>query len=393
MFPIHAPGGRLVGFGGRTLGDDKAKYINTSETEEFHKGRLLYGFHQAKRALRESGRAILVEGYFDVIGAVACGLEAAVAGMGTALTADQARWLGRYAEEVVVAYDGDEAGEKAAARALPLLLATGLTVRRARFPEGHDPDSLRLEAGPEAVREAIEQARDAIDLELDRLTPKGQARSPAALARAAGAVIEILRPLRDEMVRREYANRAADRLGVELDVLLRRLGPRLYFDRERQERASETHSLEDKTLQLLLHASPGGLPEALPPEEIFFDEDCRNIYAAFHALYKGGGESPPSGDEVLARLRGESRSGERESGAIDHMARLLLEENTSALAEDLEESFARLTQRWRKQRQGELMSRIRQAQDQGDVELLAQLLEEKKSLSRSLHPDMTGRWW
>src|SRR6185436_1375312 len=90
MFPIRNASGRLVGFGGRTLGDDKAKYINTSETDRFHKGTLLYGLDQAKRAIRDEGRAVLVEGYFDVLGAVACGLEGSVAGMGTALTPEQA---------------------------------------------------------------------------------------------------------------------------------------------------------------------------------------------------------------------------------------------------------------------------------------------------------------
>src|SRR4029078_8458502 len=118
MFPIHGPAGRLVGFGGRTLGEDVAKYVNTSETEQFHKGNLLHGLPPAKREIRDSGRALLVEGYFDVIGSVACGIEGTVAGMGTALTPEQARLLSRYAEEVVVGYDGDSAGEGAYRRAL-----------------------------------------------------------------------------------------------------------------------------------------------------------------------------------------------------------------------------------------------------------------------------------
>src|SRR5947199_232068 len=84
MFPIHNPAGRLVGFGGRTLGDDKAKYVNTAETDQFHKGSLLYGLHLAKREIRETGRAVLCEGYFDVIASVACGVHEAVAGVGTA---------------------------------------------------------------------------------------------------------------------------------------------------------------------------------------------------------------------------------------------------------------------------------------------------------------------
>ncbi|RMH16476.1 MAG: DNA primase, partial [Acidobacteria bacterium] len=171
MFPVHSPAGRLVGFGGRTLGDDRAKYINTAETAYFHKGNLLYGLHQAKRALRDGGRAVLVEGYFDVLGMAAAEIPWAVAGMGTALTAEQARLLARFADEVVVAYDADDAGEKAFERALPLLLDAGLVVRRARFPTGHDPDSLRLEAGPEAVRAAVEEAADGVWLLIRRRIP------------------------------------------------------------------------------------------------------------------------------------------------------------------------------------------------------------------------------
>src|ERR1700704_1468844 len=178
MFPIHNSSGRLVGFGGRTLGDDKAKYINTNETDRFHKGLLLYGLHLAKREIRETNRAVLVEGYFDVIGTVACGLEGAVAGMGTALTPEQAKLLSRYAEEGVVAYDGDNAGENAFRRALPLLLSDSLAVRRARFPGTHDPDSLRLEQGEEAVRTAIGAAEDAVIAELDRAIPAGTAKEP-----------------------------------------------------------------------------------------------------------------------------------------------------------------------------------------------------------------------
>ncbi|MDX1383742.1 MAG: DNA primase, partial [Thermoanaerobaculia bacterium] len=100
MFPIRNPSGRLVGFGGRTLGDDRAKYINTAETDRFRKRTLLYGLDKARRAAREEGSLLLVEGYFDAIAAVASGVEWVVASMGTALSTEQARLCGRYAEEV-----------------------------------------------------------------------------------------------------------------------------------------------------------------------------------------------------------------------------------------------------------------------------------------------------
>src|SRR5436309_3851284 len=219
MFPIHNGSGRLVGFGGRTLGDDKAKYVNTNETDRFHKGFLLYGLHLAKREIRETSRAVLVEGYFDVIGTVACGLEGAVAGMGTALTPEQAKLLSRYAEEVVVAYDGDNAGENAFRRALPLLLSERLGVRRARFPGSHDPDSLRLEQGEEAVRTAIEAAEDAVVAELERAIPAGTSREPQLQGKAAAAVAELLQPIPDAILRFNYARIAASRLGLPVEML------------------------------------------------------------------------------------------------------------------------------------------------------------------------------
>ena len=390
MFPIHTASGRLVGFGGRTLGDDRAKYVNTSETEQFHKGRLLYGFHQAKRALRDGGKALLVEGYFDVLGAAACELPFSVAGMGTSLTADQARLLSRYTDEVLVAYDGDEAGEKAFQRALPILLGAGLSVRRVRFPDGHDPDSLRLEKGPEVVQELVESAQDGVELEIDRLTPASILRDPHAKTRAANAVVEILGPIRDGIVRHAYGQLAAQRLGVPTELLWRRRGQVQKApssdERPAAGKQSEVRTDEEKALYFLFQPNaPVPSLEELPPREVFFDSECRNIYSVFCALVEGGESRAPTSSEVMARM-------DPEAGGIDRMARLLLEEPDS-VGGDLQGALDSLLHRWRKQRQPELVRRIRQAELEGDTEGLAQLLEEKKLLSRSLHPRMTGKLW
>ena len=395
MFPIHSPSGRLVGFGGRTLGDDRAKYVNTSETEHFHKGNLLYGFHQAKRSLREGGKALLVEGYFDVLGAVASGVSWAVAGMGTSLTAEQAKLLARYVDEVILGYDGDAAGEKAAQRALPILLGAGLAVRRAHFPAGHDPDSWRLEAGAEAVREIVDAAEDAVWLEVQRLIPPPSERNPASQARAAAAVAELLRAVRGDVERGAYRRRAAEHLGVPEGALRGKRGARDYFRgaagaaeadaRAKSQIGNPAAGEEEKLLLLLLR--PGSNPPSpreLPPVEAFFDPECRNIYRALRDLYSGENCPMPSGADVVARL------GEQ-GGAIDRAARLLLEDSDSGEG-DLGDSLEALLHRWQKHRQNDLMRQIRQAQQQGDDERLFQLLEEKKTLNRSLHPGMTSKW-
>jgi DNA primase len=384
MFPIHNAAGRLVGFGGRTLGDDKAKYVNTSETDRFHKGLLLYGLHQAKKEIRESGRAVLCEGYFDVIGSVACGLEGAVAGMGTALTPEQSKLLSRYAEEVVIAYDGDSAGEKAALRALPLLLADGLGVRRARFPGGHDPDSLRLEAGEAAVAEAVRVAEDAVLVELDRLIPAGAAREPQLRAEAAAAAAELLRPVPDAVLRYSYARIAAERLNVPVEMLARRSGGGETIEQRLERREAErpvSRTLgEEQALELLIQSQDTLPPvEELPPPEVFFDTECRNIYQAFRALYAGAGSRP----EVRALTTALGHEGE----VVARLARILVERNFgSERIGLLRQSLENLARRWKEQRLRELVREISDAQQRGqDPELLARLYQEKRSLSLSIH--------
>ncbi|HEX4964910.1 MAG TPA: toprim domain-containing protein, partial [Thermoanaerobaculia bacterium] len=390
MFPIHNPAGRLVGFGGRTLGDDKAKYLNTNETDRFHKGELLYGLHLAKREIRESGRAVLVEGYFDVIGSVACGLEGAVAGMGTALTPEQARLLSRYAEEVVVAYDGDNAGENAFRRALPLLLSEKLGVRRARFPGSHDPDSLRQEQGEEAVRAAIGAAEDAVVAELDRAIPAGTSREPQLQAKAAAAVAELLRPIPDAILRFSYARIAADRLGIPVDMLSRRMGGGARPEPGRppapppivEEGAGPrlVRSLEEQVLdQLLQREESAPLPPLgqLPPPEVFLDMECRNIYEAFYALYAEA-DAPPSAQQVRSRL-GEGQ------GIVARFAKIMVEGSFASGRIGLLESLDKLMDRWRRQRIKELHGEISEAQRKGDHALRDRLADEKTRLSRSLH--------
>lgn len=391
MFPIHNPAGRLVGFGGRTLGDDKAKYVNTNETDRFHKGLLLYGLHQAKRDIRETGRAVLCEGYFDVIGTVACGIEGAVAGMGTALTPEQSKLLSRYAEDVVVAYDGDNAGENAFRRALPLLLAEGLGVRRARFPGGHDPDSLRLEAGEAAVADAMSAAQDAVAAEIERLIPPGTAADPRAQAKAATAVAELLRPIPDAILRYGYARLASDRLDIPVEMLSRRAaggasgpggerpGTRPAAPPADTRVTREVRSAEEQVLERLIQGEEPIPPFAdLPPPAAFLDTECRNIYQAFCALYAGAG-GRPDGKAVMAALG-------HEGGAVARLAMILVQrELVPDRAGLLLPSLENLLRRWQKQRLQELATEIREADRRGDLHRLEGLLKEKTSLSQSLH--------
>ena len=163
MFPIHDLGGRVVAFGGRAMSqDERAKYLNSPDTSLFDKSSLAYGLSFARDAIVKRKQAVVVEGYLDVLLPSQAGVDNIVATLGTALTERHVRLLGRYAQEVVVLFDADAAGAAAAERALQLFIAQKLHVRVATIPAGKDPCDFVLSDGPDALRELIDQAPDAL---------------------------------------------------------------------------------------------------------------------------------------------------------------------------------------------------------------------------------------
>ncbi len=214
-FPIQDARGRVVAFGGRALGEgQEPKYLNTTESPNFHKRGTFYGMPQALAAIRKRGRAILVEGYFDRIALERAGRAEALATCGTALSDAHAKSLRRRTQEVVLLFDGDEAGAKATLRALELLLPEGLRVRAAALPAGVDPDDfLRIE-GPDALAALIDRAPPALELAIERAT-KGGALTPFARADAVKAVAPLLARVRDAVERGEFTRQLAFRVGCD----------------------------------------------------------------------------------------------------------------------------------------------------------------------------------
>jgi DNA primase len=210
MFPICNDYGEVVGFSGRTLGDDPAKYVNSPETPLFTKGRMLFGLDKSKRAILAANEAVVCEGQLDLISAFEAGVQNVTAPQGTAFTAQQARLLRRFAESVVLCFDSDTAGRKAVERSLPALLSVGLAVRVARVPAGEDPDSLVRKQGAEALRKVVAEARDYFDDALDEeLTPGAAPQRRAALARKIAGFVKIID---DPALRETVATRMRARL-------------------------------------------------------------------------------------------------------------------------------------------------------------------------------------
>ncbi|EEF61126.1 DNA primase [Pedosphaera parvula] len=216
IFPICDEQGRVIGFSGRVLsGDQKtAKYVNSPETPIFTKGKVFFGLDKSKRALLEAQSAIVCEGQLDLIACYMAGVQNMVAPQGTALTADHARILKRYAEEVVLCFDSDNAGQNAAVRSLDSLLASGLAIRVAVVPAPHDPDSFIKEYGGEAFKELVKKASGFFDYYLNRLCETNDVASDKGRLIILQEMAEAVYKTGNVVLIDTYAQKTAFRLGV-----------------------------------------------------------------------------------------------------------------------------------------------------------------------------------
>ena len=218
MFPIHDRGGRVVAFGGRAMDPGaKAKYLNSPETELFHKGSLLFNHHRARKAAHDKGRVIAVEGYVDVIAMTQVGFPETVAGLGTALTADHCALLWTMSEEPVLCFDGDKAGRKAAFRAIETalpLIGAGKTLRFALLPEGQDPDDLARSGGPEAIAGVIDRAHPFAEMLFLRETEGQVFDTPDKRAALERRLRDLTGQIGDETLRKHYGADMGQRLSA-----------------------------------------------------------------------------------------------------------------------------------------------------------------------------------
>jgi DNA primase len=216
MFPICNDVGEVIAFSGRLLKDEEraAKYLNSPETPLFRKGNVLFGLHKSKRALIEANSAIVCEGQLDLISLFEAGITNVVAPQGTAFTENQARILKRFAEEVVLCFDSDAAGAKAAERSLDALLENDFIVRVVELPPGEDPDSLVRRDGKEQFDERVANARDFFDYWIDREIASSDLTSMGAKIQAARNLAATVSRVHDPVLRGEVVNKASARLGV-----------------------------------------------------------------------------------------------------------------------------------------------------------------------------------
>ena len=225
MFPIHSFTGRIIGFGGRTLKTDKAvpKYVNSPESDIYHKSNVLYGLFFAKKAIRDEDNCYLVEGYADVLSVHQAGVENVVASSGTSLTIEQIRLIGRFTKNITILYDGDEAGIKASLRGLDMILEEGLNVKVVLFPDGHDPDSYVQKFGSSAFKTHIEQNKKDFILYKTGILLKDAGNDPIKRAGIIREVVESIAKIPDGIKASVFVRECSSLLQIEERVLISEL--------------------------------------------------------------------------------------------------------------------------------------------------------------------------
>ncbi len=260
IFPIHSLAGKVIGFGGRILRSDAkaAKYLNSPESEIYHKSRILYGIYQAKQEIVRQERCYLVEGYTDVLSFHQAGVHNVVASSGTALTLDQIRLISRFAKNITIIFDGDNAGIKAALRGIDLVLEEGINVKVLLLPDGEDPDSFARKMDGEKLKTYIhEHQTDFIRFKTGLLMQEAK-NDPVRRAQLIQDIVRTISVIPDPIVRAEYVKECSTLMKVEEPVLYSEIGKirnnKLAKDQERQS-GKPTSPLRRDSVQLMSEPS------------------------------------------------------------------------------------------------------------------------------------------
>jgi DNA primase len=319
VFPILNDQGKTAGFGARSLDGSEPKYLNSPESPVYQKSRTLYGLSWAREPIRKAGRVVLMEGYLDVARALEAGVEEVVATCGTALTPGHARLLRRFTEQVVVNFDQDAAGQRAAHKSLEILLEEGLRVCVVELPAGHDPDTFLKAEGADAYRRRLEEAPSFMDWLIRRAAAENEMRTPAGKAAYLNALLPVLARIENAVERAAWLPAIVERGGLDeraaQEELRRALATRatsvaLPAQGARGNRPVAQLLPAEKYLLALIMEGAEAVPEALRGLE---DEDVASLRTG-GVLRAARDLAAEGGPVTMARLL--ERASEEEKGLL-----------------------------------------------------------------------------
>ena len=390
MFPIMDARGRVIGFGGRSLGGQEPKYLNGPETPLYTKGHHLFGLAQAKEMITRTRTAVVVEGYFDCVVLADAGVTNVVSPLGTALTAEQGRLLKRYADRVILAFDADAAGEQATLRGIDLLVELGLRVHVAGLPTGVDPDEHLRAHGREAFEALLERSAGIFEVLVESALRRYPRRTTEDKVSAAQFVLPTIARIPDAMLRSEYVRLLAERLRLDEQAVAQELAkaqPRAVATprragttptgRNRAPARASTASGAERLLAALVLEEPARwsrLQERLAIEWLN-EPAVRRILEVVGELSAAGQAVSPA--HVISRLSAAQTEGGPEGAPAALVTELVeLAQSVSARDEAFEECVRRLESRARSHELLLLRERLRAAQDAGHERDVKQLLVE-----------------
>lgn len=378
MFPIHNESGKVVAFGGRSLGSEEPKYLNSPETPIYRKSWVLYNLHRARTPIRKQDRAVLVEGYMDAIGVYTGGIQEVVASCGTALTAQQVRMLRRHSDKIVVNFDPDSAGMSAAERSIQLLLEESVRVRVLELEGGLDPDAYVKQRGAEEYRRRLEAAPGYFHWLADRARARFDMRAAEGRLAALQFLLPAIQQVSDKLERATIAGEVATYLNVEPGLVLDHFRKAATQRQERFEApAAPGLKAVEKILLGALLASEEAREQVLPALKAlpaFAQLGTRRILEALAAMSESGARF--SFAELEARLEDADKQLLAAVAFADEIG-----EGENPLAQALA-CLQTLEAADREARRSELRARIRQAEASGDFEEALKLTEELMRLDR-----------
>jgi DNA primase len=376
MIPIHNESGTIVGFGGRSLDGSDPKYLNSPESDVFNKSRLLYNLHRSKDAMRRKDRAILVEGYFDAIAIDHTGVPGVVASMGTSLTSGQASLLRRYTTNVVIAYDGDNAGRNATLRAAPVLLAAGLNVAALDLQGEKDPDTVVQKFGVDRFLEILGNATDIFEFGLGEWAGDVAKLSGREKSERVEQFIPLLQAVSDPVVRNDAAQRIADAFRLEFQTVWDRVGRKASTTSDRERQPMGRPGSAEKTI--LIAAIQGKLAAAdlARLREDYFEEPGKTLFSIMKDALMSG--APIDFQQVATQLRGEAE--------LNLLSELSLSEDIDdQTLQRIDENLRPMERAYLERRNLEIQRDIAEAQRQGDANRADELVAEKMRISRMLN--------
>jgi len=376
IFPIADFKGRVVGFGGRAIEAEEPKYMNSPDSPVYTKGYHVYGLHVSLPSIRKTDQAIIVEGYFDLLSMYQHGIKNVVATLGTALTPHQIKLLKRYTKNLVIIFDSDEAGEKAAMRSLPLFLDEGISPQMVLLPAGFDPDTFAQKDNGEVMRGKLREPLSLLDVFFGQVFTANDAYSIKGKLKIIEAVVPMVSRIRDRTERELYIQRVSQRLGVKEEIIFQKMKRE-----DRSERSestgkalelSEARKVEKMMVRLMMYY-PQLIPQ-IQKEAITDDlstDSCRKLVAIIidkFASEKGFDPTSLMNDVVEDELRGLLSECLFDEEPLENVAELL----RSCMQKIRLHKMGKEIQR--------LNAMINKAQDEKDEGLLREFLLYKQEL-------------